>query len=68
MPNRSWDTSTWVANNAKIRSELGWLPRHTLDEGFANFVDWFGANPDLAAMYETGRAPLRVDVSSGVGT
>ena len=67
MPNRSWDTSTWVANNAKIRSELGWLPRHTLDEGFANFVDWFVANPTLAAVYDAGRAPLRVDVASGAG-
>ena len=65
MPNRSWDTSTWVANNAKIRSELGWLPRHTLDEGFSSFVDWFGANPDLAAVYGAGRAPQRVDASSG---
>jgi nucleoside-diphosphate-sugar epimerase len=65
LPNRSWDTSTWVANNAKIRSELDWLPRHTLDEGFASFVDWFVANPSLAARYGAGRTPQPVDVSSG---
>ena len=67
MPNRSWDTSTWVANNAKICSELDWLPRHTLDEGFADFVDWFVANPGLAAVYGAGRAPLRIDASSRAG-
>jgi nucleoside-diphosphate-sugar epimerase len=68
MPNRSWDADVWVADNSKIRSELGWLPRHTLDEGFGNFVDWFLANPGLAALYHTGRAPMPADVSSGTGS
>ena len=56
-----------IANNRKEMRQLFRLPRHTLDEGFANFVDWFLANPNLAAVYDAGRAPLRVDVSSGAG-
>jgi nucleoside-diphosphate-sugar epimerase len=68
MPNRSWDAPVWVADNSKILTELNWLPRHTLDEGFGKFVDWFLANPSLAAVYDAGRAPLRVDLSSGTGS
>ena len=37
---RSWDTATWVADASRIRSELGWRPRHSLQEGFRATVDW----------------------------
>ncbi|MCW3045028.1 MAG: hypothetical protein JWL57_3186 [Actinobacteria bacterium] len=67
MPNRSWDVPVWVADNSKILNELDWLPRHTLDEGFGKFLDWFLANPSLAAVYDAARAPLRVDLSSRAG-
>jgi nucleoside-diphosphate-sugar epimerase len=63
MANRLWDASVWVADTAKIRSVLGWSPRHTLDEGFANLVDWFLANPSLAARYDEALA-----LASGVGS
>ncbi len=33
MPDRGWDTDTWVANPARIRAELGWEPRIGLEEG-----------------------------------
>ena len=48
MPNRQWDTSVWVADTRKIRTELGWSPRHSLDQGFRRMVDWFRDNPAAA--------------------
>ncbi len=33
MPNRSWDTTSWVADNSKIVEVLGWSPRVDLPEG-----------------------------------
>jgi UDP-glucose 4-epimerase len=56
MPNRQWDSSIWVADNRKIRSELGWEPRYDLVLGFRQMVDWIGDNPALLAMYEERRA------------
>lgn len=52
MPNRQWDTQTWVANNGRAVRELGWTPRHTLREGLAETIAWFAANPALVADYE----------------
>ncbi|HPH97661.1 MAG TPA: NAD-dependent epimerase/dehydratase family protein [Anaerolineaceae bacterium] len=51
MPNRSWDTSIWVANNAHIRAELNWEPRISLREGLSGLAEWFKANPQFAALY-----------------
>jgi nucleoside-diphosphate-sugar epimerase len=52
MPNRQWDTQTWVANNGRAVRELGWTPRHTLPEGLEETIAWFKANPALAAVYQ----------------
>ncbi len=40
MPDRSWDTETWVSNPARIRAELGWEARIGLDDGLARTLDW----------------------------
>ena len=34
MPNRAWDTTTWVANVHKIERELGWKARFRSTRGF----------------------------------
>jgi len=52
MPNRAWDTTTWVADSKKIQHELGWEPPHALEAGLAATIDWFRANPSLLAFYE----------------
>lgn len=52
MPNRSWDTTSWVADIGKIRNSLGWQPRHTLESGLRATVDWLRANPQILARYE----------------
>jgi nucleoside-diphosphate-sugar epimerase len=52
MPNRKWDTDVWVADNAKIRRELGWRPRFTIEEGFRKTVEWFHQHPQFLKFYE----------------
>jgi len=61
MPNRLWDTNVWVADNTKIKSDLGWQPRHSFADGLERFAAWFKANPDMLAHY-SGRVsePPRV--------
>lgn len=44
MPNRQWDTNVWVANIAKIQTELGWQPSYDFEQGFSIMVDWFLGN------------------------
>jgi nucleoside-diphosphate-sugar epimerase len=40
MPDRRWDTETWVANPQRIRKELGWEARVALEEGLARTLEW----------------------------
>ena len=40
MPNRSWDTSVWVANNDKAIKELGWRPQHDFQSGLERTIEW----------------------------
>ena len=47
MPDRSWDTANWVADNRLIRNALGWEPRFTFLEGFCRTADWYAAHPEL---------------------
>ena len=51
MPDRQWDTNVWVANNRRIRDELGWRPRHAFEQGFRMMVNWFHDNPALQRLY-----------------
>jgi UDP-glucose 4-epimerase len=43
MPDRRWDTETWVANPLRIRAELGWEARIGLEEGLARTLEWLRA-------------------------
>jgi dTDP-glucose 4,6-dehydratase len=36
----------YAMNTAKIRSELGWQPRHDLKTGLQATVDWYLAHPE----------------------
>ncbi len=51
MPNRAWDTSVWVSDNAKIRSVLGWQPEHSFEDGFTKMVQWLKHSPMLDSHY-----------------
>jgi len=41
MAGRSWDTEVWVANPARIKADLGWVPELDLERGLAKTVAWF---------------------------
>lgn len=51
MPNRQWDTVAWVADNEKIRRELGWNARLSFEGGFARTVEWFRQHSELRDLY-----------------
>jgi nucleoside-diphosphate-sugar epimerase len=40
MPNRDWDTRSWVCNNDLIGRELGWRPETSLEKGFRETTEW----------------------------
>ena len=40
MPDRAWDTETWVSDPTRIRTELGWEARIGLEEGLRRTLDW----------------------------
>jgi dolichol-phosphate mannosyltransferase len=42
MPDRDWDTTTWVADPALIQAELGWSSRIDFRAGLAATIEWFG--------------------------
>ncbi|HKZ14997.1 MAG TPA: NAD-dependent epimerase/dehydratase family protein [Solirubrobacterales bacterium] len=52
MPDRDWDTTTWVADPALIAAELGWAPRHDFRGGLAATIEWF-RDPPHRAHYES---------------
>jgi nucleoside-diphosphate-sugar epimerase len=52
MPERSWDTSVWVADSRAIRTALGWRPRYGVEDGFRRLVEWMRAEPGLCRYYE----------------
>jgi dolichol-phosphate mannosyltransferase len=46
MPDRKWDSTTWVADPRRIKAELKWLPKWSFAEGFRNVAEWYGRNPE----------------------
>ncbi len=52
LPNRHWDTTTWVANPDKIQRELGWRPQYTFEQGLRATVDWFCHDAALRYFYQ----------------
>lgn len=56
MAPRTWDTDTWVADSARIRSELGWSPGVGLEEGFTRTVEWLRDHPVLWDIYQVNAA------------
>lgn len=51
MPDRDWDTDIWVANNRKIRTELGWRPEYSFEEGLKKTLEWFKNNNEIVESY-----------------
>jgi nucleoside-diphosphate-sugar epimerase len=43
MTGRAWDATSWVADNRRIQTELGWQPRTDLAEGLRRTAAWLQA-------------------------
>ena len=56
MPQRTWDTNTWIANIGRVRREVGWRPETSFEEGFRRTAEWVAAPGRRDAYYETSRA------------
>lgn len=54
MPDRIWDTDTWVCDNNLIHEKLGWRAEYSFAEGFSGMVEWFKADPTLSELYRQG--------------
>lgn len=55
MPDRIWDTDTWVGDNRLIREKLGWRPQYSFAEGFSKMADWFRTDPAFRTLYNRMR-------------
>lgn len=55
MPNRAWDTSCWISDTQKIRSEMKWKPRHTLSYGITRFSKWIQDHEYLYMIDESNK-------------
>jgi nucleoside-diphosphate-sugar epimerase len=51
MPDRLWDSEVWVSDNEKIRNDLGWRPRCTIEQGLLLTSQWFRENPTMLNFY-----------------
>ncbi len=56
MPERSWDTNVWISNPARIKTELGWSPRHDLERGLTQTIEWFRLNPGRLDRYRAAQS------------
>jgi len=45
-PHREGDPMFVCANSERLRRGTGWLPRHTLEEGIADTIEWWRRHPD----------------------
>jgi len=57
MPNRQWDTASWVADVRAARRDLGWRPRYDVEAGFTAMVKWMDADEGRARRYRERLRP-----------
>ncbi|MDX6654149.1 MAG: hypothetical protein QOH18_859 [Solirubrobacterales bacterium] len=51
MPNRSWDTGTWVADASRIARDLGWSAVTDFTTGLGATIEWLDASAERRAFY-----------------
>jgi dolichol-phosphate mannosyltransferase len=53
MPERHWDTATWVADNARIKQALHWSLQYGFEDGLKHMIDWLSADTGMLRHYRT---------------
>ena len=56
MPDRSWDTSVWVADSGRLQRKLGWRPQRGFETGLRQTVDWLCNTPGMLEFYRARQA------------
>ena len=57
MPQRKWDTTTWVANTVRARDELRWKAATPFEEGFRRTAAWIAETDERRSFYRTATVP-----------
>lgn len=60
MPNRNWDTNTWVSNPNKLIMDLNWNPKTNLSRGLHLFTEWLQSFDNIRNYYETQLLPKKI--------
>lgn len=60
MPNRNWDTNTWVSNPNKLITDLNWTPKTNLSKGLHLFTKWLKSANGIRNYYETQLLPKKI--------
>ena len=55
MPERSWDTSVWVADSGRLERKLGWRAEVELETGLRQTVEWLRDTPGMLEFYRAGQ-------------
>ena len=59
MPNRSWDTNVWVGNYGRLRTDTGWQPQFSVEDGLRDMCDWYRNSSHLYGYYEQAQADAK---------
>jgi nucleoside-diphosphate-sugar epimerase len=51
MPDRGWDTASWVGDSSKLQARLRWRPAIDLEHGLQLTADWLKSNPAIKDRY-----------------
>ncbi len=46
LPQRLWDTNSWVANSLKAQKDIDWHPHFTFEQGFRKMMEWCSDQKD----------------------
>ena len=57
MKDRPGHDRRYAIDSSKLRTELGWKPRHEFEQGLRETVDWYVANRELVAPGDERRIP-----------